>query len=250
MFFLRNVNDKEGRCRLEKKLIIDELNSKTNENLDFSVEMKIETLTEDHDIIPDKCPKCSRIFEEIYCRSEKTLQYGVFDLIVFRCSSCQAYYTYWIDCSGDYRGYAAISAHMQANPEPTGNQPLRIKGKPALYEKSVLFKKCAQEYSKAISDKTKSDKELNSLIQAKLPELYKAGLSLETINFAKNKVTYYQINNKSSAKRMPKLVAAAIYRTANGAVWKHQGEGISERKLEEIFGVTRKTIRRYSKLLS
>jgi hypothetical protein len=48
---------------------------------------------------------------------------------------------------------------------------------------------------------------------------------------------------------MPKLVAAAIYGTANGAVCKHQGEGISERKLEEIFGVTRKTIRRLSKLL-
>lgn len=249
MFFLKNVNDKEGRCRLEKKLIINELNSKAIEKIDFSVEMKIETLTEDRDIIPDKCPKCSHVFEEIYCRSEKTHKYGDFDLIVFKCSSCQAYFTYWIDCSGDYRANAEISAHMQANLEPTGNQPLRIKGKPALSEKNVLFKKCAQRYSKAISDKAKSDKELNSLIQAKLPELYKAGLSLETINFAKNKVTHYQINNKASAKKMPKLFAAAIYRTANMAVWKHQGEGISERQLEEIFGVTRKTIRRLSKLL-
>ena len=41
---------------LEKKLIIEELNSRINEKLDFSIELKIETLTEDYDIIPDKCP--------------------------------------------------------------------------------------------------------------------------------------------------------------------------------------------------
>ena len=212
--------------------------------------MKIETLAEDYDIIPDKCPKCSHIFEEIYCRGpEKSHQYGDFDLIVFKCSLCHAFYAYWIDCYG----WAAISADIEGDPEPTGNQPLKIKGKPALYEKSVLFKKCAEGYSKAISDKTELDKELNRLIRAKMSALIKAGLSLETINFAKNKVTNYLKNNKSSSKRMPKLVAAAIYRTANGVVkdglWKHQGEGISERQLEEILGVTRKTIRRLSKLL-
>ena len=206
------------------------------------------------DIIPDKCPKCSHIFEEIYCRGpEKTRQYGDFDLIVFKCSLCHAFYAYWIDCSGAYRWGADLSADMEANPEPTGNQPLKIKGKPELYEKSVLFKKCAEGYSKAISDKTELDKELNRLIQAKLTELYKAGLSLETLNFAKNKVTNYLKNNKSTPKMMPKLVAAAVYRTANEVttnkgLWKHQGEGISERQLEEIFGVTRKTIRRLSKL--
>jgi hypothetical protein len=230
------------------------LYSKTNEKLDFSVDMKIETLREDYDIIPNKCPKCGHIFEEIYCRSEKSHWDGIFDLIVFQCSKCHAFYAYWIDCSDDYSWRAEISADMEANPEPTRNQPLKIKGKPALYEKSVLFKKCAEGYSKAISDKTEADKELNCLFQAKLPELYKAGLSLETINFARNKVTNYQKNKKPSVKKIPNLVAAAIYATANGAttdggLWKRQGEGISERQLEEIFGVTRKTIRRLSKLL-
>ena len=68
MFFLKNVNDKGGRRRLEKKLIIEELNSSTNENLEFSVEIKLRRLQKIIDIIPDKCPKCSQIFEEIYCR--------------------------------------------------------------------------------------------------------------------------------------------------------------------------------------
>jgi len=118
---------------LEKKLIIEELNSRINEKLDFSIELKIETLTEDYDIIPDKCPKCSHIFEEIYCRGpEKSRQYGDFDLIVFKCSLCRAFYAYWIDCGG-------YSQNM-GDPEPTENQPLKISGKPALYEKNVLFK--------------------------------------------------------------------------------------------------------------
>ncbi len=148
MFLLKNVNDKEGGCRLEKKLIIEEMNSRTNEKLvDFSDEMKIQTLTEDLDIIPDKCPKCNQTFEEIYCRGpEKSRQYGDFDLIVFKCSLCQAFYAYWIDCSS--------GCADEADPELTGNQPLKIKGKTALYEKNVLFKKCAQEYSKAILEKS------------------------------------------------------------------------------------------------
>ena len=80
---------------------------------------------------------------------------------------------------------------MEENAEPTGNQPLKIKGKPALYEKRALFKKCAKGYSKSIAEKTKIRQKLNWDNLAKLPSLKKAGLSLETINFSKNKVTNY-----------------------------------------------------------
>lgn len=208
--------------------------------------MKIETLREEYDKVPDNCPKCGHEFEEIYCRSEKSDRDEVFDLIVLKCPECHAFYAYWIDTSDEYRWGATMQADMEANPEPTGNQPLKNKLKPA-----VVSKKCAVAYTKSILTKDAKNKEQNRLIQAKLPELYKAGLSLETINFAKNRVINHLKNNKPSPKSLPKLVAAAIYVTSNGVttdkgLWKHQGEGISERQLEEIFGVTRKTIRKWS----
>ena len=41
-------------------------------NVDDSVDMKIETLREEYDKVPDNCPRYGHEFEEIYCRSEKS----------------------------------------------------------------------------------------------------------------------------------------------------------------------------------
>ena len=57
---------------LEKKSIIDEVYEETFERLDDSVDMKIETLREEYDKVPDNCPRCGQEFEEIYCRSEES----------------------------------------------------------------------------------------------------------------------------------------------------------------------------------
>ena len=126
--------------------------------------MKIETLREEYDKVPNYCPKCGREFEEIYCRSEKSDRYEVFDLIVLKCPECDIFYAYWIDTSDQYRWGATMQADMEANPEPTGNQPLENKPKP------TVPKKCAVAYKKSILTHDAKNKELNRLIQAKLPE--------------------------------------------------------------------------------
>ena len=206
--------------------------------------MKIETLNP-KDKIPVNCPKCNIPFNKTYCRyedSEIDEDDDAFDLKVVKCPECKKVYAYWIDNSFRHSRFD----FDEENSEPTGNQPLDNKRNPK------IPKKCAQEYTKAISALEAKNKEMDCLIQEKLPELNKAGLSLETINYARNKVSSYIKTKKLSSKSLNKIVAAAFYVTGNGvttdggSLWKHQGEGISERQLEEIFDVTRKTIRKWA----
>ena len=207
--------------------------------------MEINTL-DPKDTIPVICPKCNTTINKIYCRyddSEIDEDDDAFDLKVIQCPECKKVYAYWIDNS--FRN--SRFDFDEENSEPTANQPLDNKRNPA------IPKKCAQEYSKAISAIETKNKELDRIIQEKLQELNKAGLSLETINYARNKIASYLKTKKLSSKSLKKVVAATFYVTGNGvttdgsSLWKHQGEGISERQLEEIFGVTRKTIRKWSK---
>jgi hypothetical protein len=115
-----------------------------------------------------------------------------------------------------------------------------------------ISEKDAAEYSKAISTQEKRNRELTQLFQARLPALSKAGLNLETMNLARNLVAGYLCYRNSSAKGIARLLAAAICVKANGettfGLWKHRGEGISEERLEEIFGTNRKTIRKWKKM--
>ena len=226
---------------LEKQAIIDEVFEETHELIDERTDMKIETINE-HNRIPNNCPKCNHELDQIYCRSEKT-EDPVFDLLVLKCTDCNAAYAFWTDTSGiEYWG-----AHLEPDPENTGNQPLDSKRRP------VIPKKCAKEYTKAVSTHEAKNKELDLLIKEKLPQLYKAGLSLATINFAKNRVPSHLKGKKLTRKSAAKLLAGAIYATANStttegsSLWKHKGEGITEEKLAEIFQVTRKTIRRWKR---
>jgi len=207
--------------------------------------MKIEVLNP-KDKIPVNCPKCNTPFNKIYCRYEDLEideDDDAFDLKVFKCLECKKVNAYWIDNSFRNSRFDYDTEII----EPTGNQPLDNRRHPA------VPKKCAQEYSKAISVLETKNKEMDRLIQEKVPDLTKAGLSLETINYARNKIARYLENKKLSSESLKKVIAAAIYVTSNGvttdgsSLWKHQGEGISERQLEEIFVVTRKTIRKWAK---
>jgi hypothetical protein len=227
---------------MERKTIIGEVFEETFKLLDESVDMKIETLSR-NDKIPVNCPKCNNALDKTYCRYEDSENDdATFDLKVHECPKCKTVYAYWID----YSYTDDWLANQMETPMPTENQSLEGKVKP-------ILKQCAKAYLKSKSELENKNKDLNNLIQTKLPELYKAGLSLETINFARNKLTNYLRNNKPSPKGFTKLFAAAIFVTANGvttdggSLWKHRGEGITEEKLEEIFGVTRKTIRKWAR---
>lgn len=209
--------------------------------------MKIETLNK-YDEIPEDCPKCNNELSEIYQRSKSETDLDEdFDLVVINCSVCNSIYAYYVDTSGieHWGGYL-----VDDEPEYTENQPLNEKRR-----KSPFSKECAEAYTKAIVAMDAKNREMDRLIQSKLPELSKAGLSLATVNFARNKVANRLTSKRLSPKSLTKLVAAAIYVTANSvtphgsSLWKHQGEGITEEKTEEIFGVTRKTIRKMEKVV-
>ena len=194
--------------------------------------MKIEELKSEE--IPDNCPKCNQELTLIYDRFEYD-ENNPFSLLVLKCQRCHIAYSYWWE---------------EPNKDPTHDDNdgyiLSKKGKP------IISKKAAAEYSKEISTREKRNKELTRLFQEKLPTLCKAGLSLETLNLARNQAAAYIQQHKTSKKGISKLLAAAIYAKANGesvcGSWKHNGEGISEEYLEEIFGVTRKTIRKWKKV--
>lgn len=228
---------------MERKTICDEVFAQTNEILDDSINVKIETISPDDEYL-DNCQKCGKPLVKVYCRFEDSKIGGDFDLLVFKCHDCKIAYAYWVDDGGsdDWLGWKMDDA------VPTENQPLD-----AVRKKRAFPKTCAKNYVKAAKTQETKSRELNRLVEAKMADLYKANLSLATINLAKNQA-YNHIKPDTSPKKISAVLAAAIYVkannvTTNGGLWKHQGEGITERQLESIFGVTRKTIRKWVELL-
>ena len=180
---------------------------------------------------------------ELYARNSSS-----FDLIVLKCPQCKAIYSYTIDLT---KGDADCGNYDDTEPMNDHSAPLnktykQIKG----IKKSCLSKHCATVYSKGLANQQKKTEELNELIKRKLPELYKIGLSLATVNLDRSRVIWV-IKSNTTQKHVTTLLAAAIYAkangvTTNGSMWQHKGEGASERQLEEIFGISRKTIRKYA----
>ncbi len=233
----------------EKQTIIDEVFRKARKYIDETVEMKIKTI-EDADDILEECPKCLKDLDDLYWRSDQVKNpfFLAVDLAVVFCKDCKLYFAYWINEPTWDPSSGEINEDKDSAKQ---TYPL---GKNA--DSKRINKKCRTVYSKSLKDTQERTKKIELLIQTKLPQLYEAGLSISTINFAKNKVIRYLNNEKPTPTGPSKLVAGAIYSTANGVtsdgsnLWKHQGEGITEEKLEMIFGVTRKTIRRWAKILS
>jgi hypothetical protein len=191
----------------------------------------------------DTCPKCHLALEEIYRRSKHTD--CLFDLTVYKCQNCKSYLAYWVEESDQYSAFEP--AKEGAN--PTGHSfPLEHSST------KRISKRCAAAYSKSTVAMENRNKELDILIKEKLPQLYEVGLSIATINFAKNRVPHHLKDKKLTRKGAAKLLAGAIYATANDTImegsslWKHQGEGITEEKVAEIFGLTRKTVRKWKKV--
>lgn len=241
-FFFKRTQEKWRGDALEKQTIIDEVFEETLTRMDETAEIKIENIMDFQKTL-DVCQKCSQPLDEVYCRSEHMDCF--FDLVVFKCPSCKSFLAYWVEESDRY---------STAEPPEEGSNPTDHSFPLEHSNPKKIPKKCAMAYSKTIATIESKHKELNSLIQTKLPQLCKAGLSLATINFARNKVTLQLQSKNPAPKSLAKLVAGAVYATANGvtwegsSLWKHQGEGITEEKLEEIFGVTRKTICKWAKV--
>jgi len=164
---------------------------------------------------------------------------------VDKCPQCKAIYAYLIDNTKDEDDWSDMD-----NIEPTNDHSApRIKN-----PQKALPKKCGLIYSKSVKEQENRTEELNKLVQAKINQLYGVGLSLATVNLARAEIVRFT-KGKITTKRLTTLLAAAIYVKANttttmGSCWKHKGEGVTERQLEEIFDISRKTIRNWAGKLS
>ena len=216
---------------------------KTGFALDEAMFIKNQTVFPNEEI-KDNCERCNTELDELYNRGT-----DIYDLLVLQCPKCNAVYAYLIDESReDLCWHDEIIEPMNDHSAPLNKTCIKVNG----VKKRTLPKKCAKAYAKYVKELYQRNHEINELIQNKLPELYKAGLSLETINFARSE-TIRRINQAKTRKKRTALLASTIYVKANGiatdgGLWKHKGEGITERQLEDIFGVTRKTIRNWAKM--
>jgi len=238
---------------MEKKAIIEEL-FKTHLYLDENADMKIETL-HDYDNIPETCPKCNESLEEIYSRPEGNISY---DLVVSECKKCKVCYAFLVeDATDDDTFLVPAKEDEHIGDRVVEPHDWKHVGKPQWGEgKQPKFsKEIAKEYEKSPSKTQTISNKLDTIIQTKLPEMYKAGLSIETINSARNKVMKYLRENSATSRQLVKLFAAAVYDASNEELagiggLKRIGEKVSERELEKIFQITRKTIREWRKRLS
>lgn len=222
----------------DKRAIIDELLTEARIYLDESVQMTISTIHED-ETVPRNCLQCGETMQELYERCPT----AVIDLIVCECEGCNMYYAFWIESPGFGFDFT-----------PTWEDITRTA--PLHGRKLKLPKETGQTNKKALYGLEDVKERLNSIIQDKLANLYTVGLSIETINSARNKVLNHLRYNCVTSKQLVQLLAAAVYEASHedlaagvDSTCKRVGERVSERQLEKIFGVTRKTIRKWKNIL-
>lgn len=115
-----------------------------------------------------------------------------------------------------------------------------------------------KEFEKALRKKEedpieKCKKQLHLLIQDKLRDLNAAGISFETIRSTRWRVNYFlEKEGPATNKQLRSIFAAALYlkqQSEQTRYGKTMGKKVGERRLKEIFNVTRKTIRKWKKIL-
>jgi hypothetical protein len=208
----------------------------------LTVNFNVETV-ESLDQVAYECKRCGQELDKLYSRNEYALL-NPFELLVLKCPLCKAVTAYFID-NPDDDFFDDGSDHTE---------PMNDQSYPMRTTRKGVTRKQTAVYLKAISQKEENSRQLNKLVEDKLPELYKIGLSLATINLARSRVAG-RTESKISTRKLTVKLAAAIYAKANnvttiGSLWKHNGEGVTERELEEIFGISRKTIRKWAPTFS
>jgi len=238
-----------------KRAILDELLANGRIYVDEKAEM-IERNVQDYDEISESCFRCRRPLKEIYARPEGlTRGHNDYDLIVSKCEKCESYYAHWVP---PFTIDVSVLDPAEEDEHLGGRivQPPKWKyvGKPEWGEgKQPKFsRKKAKAYKESTLKQDNLAKKLDVLVQSKLGEMYRAELSIETINSARNKALKYMRKNRVTTKQLVALFAAACYEASHEELkmvggTSREGEMVSERELEDVFEVTRKTIRKWRK---
>lgn len=206
--------------------------------------------------ISASCSKCRSSIKEIYARPEElTSGPNDYDLVVLKCENCGLYFAYWIP-PFTYDDSVLVPAKEDKHLGKRIVEPPHWKyvGKPEWGEgkRPKFSKKKANAYRESVFKQHSLAKPMDTIIRNKLQEMYRAGLEIETINAARKKTLEYIGKNHVTQNQLVALFAAAIYdashedlKLVGGST--RAGEKISERQLESIFSVTRKTIRKWRK---
>jgi hypothetical protein len=236
---------------VEKDTIIEEVFTYGRVQIDDKANLTVNTMGEDYEV-PDTCPKCGGQLEVVYSRPDELLRgNNDYDLVVSKCSKCLQYYAFWIEPFTDDPSLTEPSEkdeHMGGRViEPPHwrhvGKPEWGEGKPTRIPRAIT-----KAYKQAVHDTTLE--KLDKLLLEKRNEMLKAGLSNETINSARSKALVYLRKNAATKKQLLSLVAAALYVSSHEELICLGGlarvtEKISARRLEEVMGVTSKTIRKW-----
>lgn len=198
--------------------------------------------------ISNLCPSCGKEREENETIVEED------DIIVFRCNKCEELDGYMLfDFSAyepefDDRAYNSLSVKIA---EQEGRKGKRIT-LPMKASRLKEFKKSLGKKEKGSIEKCK--KQLRRLLNEKTQEMNASGISTETINSARRKVVDYLKGKPVTHRQLTSLLVAAIYEASHEDLigvggFKRIGEKVSERQLEKIFEVKRKTMRKWRKRL-
>jgi len=189
--------------------------------------------------LPQKCPFCNIDNKQNDIVFENTLT------IIYKCSNC-----------GKLDGYIILESEYPSEPNDNQYDPLSVEiaqheGKPifsAIYHKTIK-----KERIRKLIEESKI--QLGHIFQNKLPELIAAGIDPNIIEFVQIKIIKLVKNRaRPFTKKQLSIVAAAVFsllRESNfSSKTKHPcRKGITDVKLEKIFNITRKTIRKWRKAL-
>lgn len=204
--------------------------------------MKLRLLDSEYDV-PDDCPFCGKEGEEDDTIYEK---YGV---VVFKCKKCGRFDGYKYNSEDDDWDYG-FDLSDALYPRIT-KKIAEKEGKPIMSASTV--RKIAEEINKkAKNPKQKCQDQLTILIKEKRKALEEAKVNREVLGNAYAQTRYLiQKNGPYTKKQLKMVLPAAILETQEKLLLK---SGIlenraTERRMMEIFGTARKTIRKWKKKL-
>lgn len=192
--------------------------------------------------IPNQCPFCGEYGEDTLFERD--------DVLVLKCTQCGKPIGYCFSYSGVY-DYGDVSNSMY---DPL---TIRIAEQEGNY---VISASRARELARTFRRKEKAyapirkcKKRLDFLIYEKKDQMKEAGISPETISEVCLKIQrFIEENGPVTERKLNTLLATAlslIQKLDQIYYKKYLGKRLADSQLEEIFGVTRKTIRKWRKIL-
>ena len=205
--------------------------------------IKLRLLDSEYEI-PDNCPFCGKEGQEDDTIYEK---YGV---VVFQCKKCGRFDGYKYDLNGDdyFCGFDLSDARF-----PRKTVKIAEKEGKQIMSASAVRKITQEINKKAKNPKQKCQDQLTILIKEKRKALEEAKVDREVLGNAFVQTRYLiQKNDPYTEKQLKILLAAAILGTQEKLFLKSGTleNRATERKMMEIFGTDRKTIRKWKKRLN